>query len=33
MTVTPIDENNDGIIDQYNMTMRIKKPSSDLALN
>jgi hypothetical protein len=28
----PVDKNKDGIIDQYNITMRVRKPSADLAL-
>ena len=28
----PFDSDRDGVVDQYNITMRIKKPSKDLAL-
>merc|ERR1719263_1679020 len=33
MAVSPIDLNRDGIVDQYNITLRVKKPLQNLALD
>jgi len=32
LSYSPVDRNKDGVIDQYNITMRVRKPSADLAL-
>lgn len=32
MSYIPIDKNGDGIIDQYNMTIRVRKPIEQMAL-
>ena len=33
MAVSPIDSNRDGIIEKYNITLRVKKPLQSLALD